>query len=178
MNYLEYTKYFNIRIRPAMCNWRLFVTHFNKHNNSWLNSREQRVVINGIHSDRCAVLSGIPQGSVLGTLLFVIYINNIDININNVILKFADDTKMFAAVADTNAIESLRSDLRRLYEWSNDWLMLFNMDKCKVLYFGINDAKYDYMWGDQVLDSVSIELDLGVLRFSLSWNNEEKNITN
>jgi len=52
------------------------------------------VVINGIHSDWCAVLSGIPQGSVLGPLLFVIYIYNININnINNVVLKFADDTK-------------------------------------------------------------------------------------
>jgi len=73
-------------------------------------------------------------------LHFVIYINDIDININNVILKFADDTKIFSAVTDTNAIESLRSDLRRLYEWSNDWLMLFNIDKCKVLHFGSNNA--------------------------------------
>jgi len=73
------------------------------------------VVINGIHSDWCEVLSAIPQGSVLGPLLFVIYNNDINININNVILKIVDDTKIFAAVADTNAIESLRSDLRRLY---------------------------------------------------------------
>jgi len=108
-------------------------------------------------------LVGIPQGSVLGPLLFVIYINDINININNVILKFLEDTKIFAAVSDTNAIESLRSDLRRLYEWSNDWLMLFNIDNCKVLHFGSNNAKYDYMLGDQVLDSVSIERDLGVL---------------
>jgi len=113
--------------------------------NNWLNGREQKVVINGINSDWCAVLSGIPQRSVLGPLLFVIYINDIDININNVILKYVEDSKLFAAAADSNAIESLRSDLRRLYEWSNDWLMLFNIDKCKVLYFGSNNAKYDYV---------------------------------
>jgi len=130
--------------------------------NNWLNGREQRVVIKGIHSDWCAVLIGIPQESVLGPLLFVIYINDVDISINNVILKFVDDTKIFAAVADSNAIESLRSELRRLYKWSNDWLMLFNIDKCKVLHFGSYNAKYDYMLGDQVLDSVSIERDLGV----------------
>jgi len=75
--------------------------------------------------------------------------------------KFADDTKIFAAVADSNAIESWRSDLRRLYAWSNDWLMLFIIDYCKVLHFGSNNAKY--ILGDQVLDSVSIERDLGVL---------------
>jgi len=128
--------------------------------NNWLNGREQRVVINSIHSDWCAILSGIPQGSVLGPLFFVIYINEIDININNVILKFADDTKIFDAVADTDAIESLRSDLRRLYEWSNDWLMLFNIDKCTVLHYSSNNATYDYMFymlSDQVLDSVLIE---------------------
>jgi len=113
--------------------------------NSWLNGRKQRVVINGIHSYWCVDLSGIPQEWVLGPLLFVIYINDIDININNIILKFAGDAKIFAAVADTNAIESLRSDLRRLYELSNDWLILFNMDKCKVLHFGSNYAKYDYI---------------------------------
>jgi len=118
--------------------------------NNWLNGREQRVVINGIHSDWCAVLRGIPQGSVLGPLLFVIYINDIDININKVILKFANDTKIFAAVADTKAIESSGSDLRRL--WSNDWLMLFNTDTCKVLHIDSKNAKYDYMLGDQVLD--------------------------
>jgi len=60
-------------------------------------------------------------------------------------------------VADTNAIESLRSDLRRLFKWSNDWLMLFNIDKSKVLHFGSNNVKYEYMLGDQVLECVSIE---------------------
>jgi len=82
--------------------------------NNWVNGREQRVVINGIHSDWCAVLSGIPQVSVLGPLLFVIYIKNIDININNVILKFADDAKLCSAVTDTSIIKSFRTDLRRL----------------------------------------------------------------
>ena len=87
---------------------------------NWLNDREQRVIINGKHSDWCSVLSGIPQGSVLGPILFVVYINDIDRNINNVLLKFADDTKLFAVVKDPVSIESLRSDLKRLYEWSND----------------------------------------------------------
>jgi len=80
-----------------------------------MNGREQRLVINGIHSDWCAVLSGIPLGSVLGPLqLLVIHINDIDSHINNVIHKFADDTQIVAAAAVTNADESLRSDIRML----------------------------------------------------------------
>ena len=58
------------------------------------------MIINGKHSDWCNVLSGIPQGSVLGPILLVVYINDTDRNINIVILKFADDTKLFAVVKD------------------------------------------------------------------------------
>ena len=91
---------------------------------NWLDGREQRVIIIGKHSDWCNVLSGILQGSVLGPILFFVYINDINRNIYNVILEFADDTKLFAVVKDSVSIESLRSDLKRLYEWSNDWIML------------------------------------------------------
>ena len=106
-----------------------------------LNGRKQRVIINGKHSDWCDFFSGIPQGSVLGPILFVVYIIDNDRNINNVILKFADDTKLFAVVKDSVSIESFGSDLKRLYEWSNDWIMLFNTDKCRVLHFGTNNVK-------------------------------------
>ena len=62
--------------------------------------------------------------SSLFTLMILIEI------LTNVIPKFADDTKLFAVMKDLVAIESLRSDLERLYEWSNDWIMLFNIDGC------------------------------------------------
>ena len=64
---------------------------------------------------------------------------------------------------DLVAIESLRSDLIRFNEWSNDWIMLFNNDECKVLHFGINNVKSEYTLGDQVLESVTMERDLGIL---------------
>ena len=103
------------------------------------------MILNGKYSDWYNVLSGIPQGSVLGPILFVVDIIDTDKNINNVILKLADDAKLVGVVKDLVDIESLRSDLRRLYEWSNDWTILFNIDKCKVLHFGTNNVKSEYI---------------------------------
>jgi len=66
----------------------------------WLTNRKQRVCVNGTLSDWKTVLSGVPQGSVLGPILFLIFINDLDYNITNWILKFADDTKIFGPVCD------------------------------------------------------------------------------
>ncbi len=68
----------------------------NVHNwiENWLSNRKQRFSINGTASDWAPVTSGVPQGSVLGAVLFIIYISNIDVGLNNFIGKFADDTKI------------------------------------------------------------------------------------
>ena len=71
----------------------------------------------------------IPQGSVLGPLLFVIYINDIDEVVNSKLLKFADDTNIFNKVNSVE-VENLRSDLHSLVSWSKEWQMLFNLEKC------------------------------------------------
>ena len=87
---------------------------------SWLSDRKQRVVINGKCSGWLEVSSGVPQGSVLGPILFVIFINDIENGICGNILKFADHTKLFCKVdSDTNCAK-LRADLRKLYNWSED----------------------------------------------------------
>ena len=95
----------------------------------WLNGRKQRVTLNGRESDWIDVLSRVPQGSVLGPVLFVIYINDIDSYVSSKILKFADDTKIVDVVSSPEGVKQLRQDLVDLYRWSNDWLMLFNTDK-------------------------------------------------
>ena len=77
----------------------------------WLRGRKQRVVINGKASEWEDVLSGVPQGSILGLLLFLIFINGIDIGIKSNILKFSDDTKMYGKVGADQDIEALKKDL-------------------------------------------------------------------
>ena len=103
---------------------------------NWLSDRKQRVVINGKCSGWSEVSSGEPQGSVLGPILFVIFINDIEDGICGNILKFADDTKLFCKVGSDINCPKLRADLRKLYNWSEDWQMLFNLDKCKIMHFG------------------------------------------
>ena len=92
--------------------------------------------VNGNVSSWLYVLSGVLQGSILGPLLFIIFINDIDKDIVSKLLKFADDTKLVGKVSSEYEIEQLRTDLNRLYSWSIDWQMLFNTDKCKVVHFG------------------------------------------
>ena len=87
---------------------------------NWLSGRQQRVILNGQYSDWKWVLSGVPQGSVLGPLLFVLYINNIDEHIASKILKFADDTKIYLIVQFPNDIETLQSEIGKLVQWSKD----------------------------------------------------------
>jgi hypothetical protein len=91
-----------------------------------LKDREQRVILLGANSDWIGVKSGVPQGSVLGPLLFLIYINDIDEGVASGLLKFADDTKIFGVVANNEDIKKLQGDLINLCSWSKDWLMLFN----------------------------------------------------
>ena len=78
----------------------------------WLSDRKQRVVINGICSGWSEVSSGVPQGSVLGPILFVIFINDIENGICGNILKFADDTKLFCKVDSDINCAKLRANLR------------------------------------------------------------------
>jgi ribonucleases P/MRP protein subunit RPP40 len=116
-----------------------------------------------VSSEWVAVFSGVPQGSVLGPILFLIYINDIDDGIANRILKFADDTKLFGTVGTLEEVNKMREDLVRLGEWSKDWLMLFNVDKCKVMHVGYGNGKASYDMNGVALREVTEELDLGVI---------------
>ena len=146
---------------------------------NWLKNRRQRVVVNGQSSEWSPVTSGVPQGSVLGPLLFIIYINDIDEGIAAKISKFADDTKLGANVCKPESVVSLQEDLRRIGEWSDKWQMPFNNSKCKVMHVGYRNPRSQYSLQGTVLESTETEKDLGVvissdLKFSKQCIEAEK----
>ena len=143
---------------------------------NWLTGRRQRVNINGKASIWGDVLSGVPQGSVLGPLLFLIYINDIDDSIISKLWKFADDTKICHNIKSERDVEILRNDLKQLYKWSEDWQMLFNLDKCVVIHFGTKNEKHTYELGGQNLKNVEQERDLGIIVHSSGKTSEQCNM--
>ena len=129
----------------------------------WLSDRKQRVVINGKESEWHKVNSGVPQGSVLGPVLFIVYINDIDEGINCTLSKFADDTKIMSKVESASQWQELQSDLNKLACWAEKWQMKFNVEKCKVLHIGNNNVQAKYSMKNVPLASTEKEVDLGVV---------------
>ena len=98
----------------------------------------------GMSSGWRSVTSGVPQGSVLGPILFLIFIDDIDIGIYNRILKFADDTKLFGQVNNLQQIESMQRDVDSLCEWADKWQMEFNVSKRKTMHIGPKNSGHQY----------------------------------
>ena len=128
----------------------------------FLSDRSCRFNVNGELSTKSAVKSGIPQGSILGPLLFIIFINDLPSDIKNHCMMFADDTKIFG-----NPGKALQLDIERADDWAHTWQINFNVAKCKVLHFGRKDNTYDYYMSNQnhmcKIVSTSPEKDIGVI---------------
>ena len=103
---------------------------------SWLTNRTQRVVVDGETSEPTPVTSGVPQGTVLGPLMFLLYINDIGDNINNgtKIKLFADDCLLFRPISNPADQHQFQKDLDSLVNWSHQWQMSFNPQKCHTLH--------------------------------------------
>jgi hypothetical protein len=120
--------------------------------------------MNGQNSGWEDVLSGVPQGSVLGPPLFTIYIDDIDavVEFIEMLRKFADDTKLGNTVSTPEDKERLQLALNKLCEWAQLWGMEFNIKKCKVMHLGHNNTEHTYFMNGQQLEKTEEERDIGV----------------
>jgi len=91
----------------------------------FLSNRRERVCVNGSLSHRLEVLSGIPQGSVPGLILFIIYVNDLPGAVESIAMMFADDTKVYRPVNNQNDHIKLQSDLEKLLMWADKWQLQF-----------------------------------------------------
>ena len=114
--------------------------HYNgirNHTLSWigafLSNRTQTTVVNGVHSSYVEVTSGVPQGSVLGPMLFLLYMNDINNVITSQIKLFADDNVLYRNIHNQNDQVILQNDLDTFSSWAEKWLMELNINKCSVL---------------------------------------------
>ena len=130
---------------------------------SWLGNRRQRVTVECDFSEWAKVISGVPQGSVLGPILFLIYINDLDIGIISSLGKFADDSKLLKSIWSDIDVNIVRKDLTELETWAKTWQMEFNVDKCSVMHLGSNNTCADYSLYNKQLKVSNKERDLGII---------------
>ena len=137
---------------------------------NFLLGRRQCVKVGSLFSDYIDVLSGVPQGTILGPLLFLVFINDIDSDIENSRVScYADDTKIAKSVSCLSNCQMLQEDLKRICRWNGQNLMSFNKDKLEVLVFSIKNVapeivNHEYITGDGVsIKHVTTSKDLGVL---------------
>ena len=146
-----------------------------------MSERSQKVVINGKSSDSAKVTSGIPQGSVLGPILFLVFINDLPEVILAFIQLFADDAKILGRVNSIMQATTVQISLDNAVDWANIWKMKYHFKKCKQLHIGNHDINFDYSMqtdtGPVLVEKVTSEKDLGVtfdqkLKFTDHINNK------
>lgn len=146
----------------------------------FLKNRSQVVKLNDYISRPTLVKSGVPQGTVIGPLLFLIYINDIASNINSTIRLFADDCVIYREIAGPNDVIALQSDLHKLTQWCSIWQMQINLEKTKHLTFNsvLKSHCNTYILNDKIVDSVTTVKYLGVfINSRLTWTDHIEHIT-
>ena len=163
--YLDYQKAFDTVPHNRLFS-KLHAYNINEKIINWikyyLSERKQFVEINGQKSEWQNVTSGIPQGSVLGPLLFLIYINDLPDDINSTIYMYADDTKLYREIKSPDDHLILQDDLTKLCKWSKKWLLKFHPNKCSCLSIGNRKSAYVYQLFTDSIEQVDSMKDIGV----------------
>ena len=140
---------------------------------SFLDGRTRKVMVDRSMSNECPVLSGVPQGSVLGLMLFLLYINDITHQLSSRVRLFSDDCLIYREIKSPDDHCILQQDLDKLIEWRHQWQMSFNTAKCYVMRISLATKKN--LWQECLMEGNSLELKddhpyLGVqLSSTLSW---------
>ena len=136
---------------------------------AFLSSRRQRVIRGENISEWVEVSSGVPQGSIIGPILFVLYINDLPDSLESMVKIFADDSKLLSKVNKSknldknNNVNLIQNDLDKIAKWSQKWLLNLNERKCKCMHIGRENPKIRYHLNNVEIEETTIERDLGVL---------------
>ena len=149
---------------------------------SWLSERSQKVVLDGQASDPVPVLSGVPQGSVLGPVLFLIFINDLPDNIRSSVRLFAFNCVLYRNIKSPIDCQILQDDLNSLSQWETDWQMKFNVTKCHSMrvtgHLPDKQILFDYTLHQQKLEQVPSAKYLGLtITDNLDWGQHVSEIS-
>jgi hypothetical protein len=140
---------------------------------NWLTNRKQQVVVEGEKSKETYVTSGVPQGSVLGPILFLIYINDLPERVQSQVRIFADDTILYRPISTPQDAVALQKDLNHLVDWEQEWLMEFHPLKCQVIRVTRSKTPLatNYLVHNHQLEVVPSAKYLGItISEDLTWN--------
>ena len=149
---------------------------------TFLTGRTQQVVVNGATSSSTIVTYGVPQGTVLGQLLFLLYKNDLPDNLSTSVRLFADDCILYTPIRTQNDSSLLQNDLHKLQKWQDTWLMKFNHAKCYTMTLATGTpTSHMYTFCGQTLtltDSVDSHSYLGIhLSNTLNWTTRTKAVS-
>ena len=150
--------------------------------NSWLSGRTQQVVLDGQASDPVPVLSGVPQGLVLGLVKFLIFINDLPDNIRSSVCLFADDCVLYRNIHSLQDCLILQEDLTSLGQWEAHWQMKFNVAKCHSMRMTWHQHHkqilFDNSLHNQTLENVQSAKYLGIsITDNMDWGQHVSEIS-
>ena len=144
---------------------------------TWLTQRSQQVVLDGASSESVSVQSGVPQGTVFGPLMFLIYINDITESISSPLRLFTDDCILYKTITTEEDAVQLQNDLDHLFAWAIKWQLHFNVTKCIIMHFtrSLSPILFNYKLNDCNLTTSGQHSYLGILLDNkLSWSSHIK----